>query len=277
MALDRRAVPPAPVLFRLTGLPRLVRDVYHAAAEFCECRDLDWAMEVPGSPVPNARSFDKILDLRDFAFDPAFRGVAMIDFFLGRLGLAPASVAPARRRNAWLAPRITLPPPRLAEPYVLVCPRASMRLRDMPAPAHAAVLAVLRERGITAATQGEAGRLDGGAVAVAEAGSLAELCGWVAGAALVVSTDTAMVHLADAFGVPCIAVFTTHRPEWRVRDYPLCRPLYRPVAGLPPALEFARGPEDVAAAHAAWLDADGARWLTDAVAEGVQHVRPRGA
>ena len=76
-----------------------------------------------------------------------------------------------------------------------------------------------------------------------------------------------MVHLADAFARPCLAIFTTHRPEWRARDYPLCRSLYRAAAGLPPSLEFARGPDDEAAARAAWLDADGYKWLTGAVAE----------
>ena len=61
-----------------------------------------------------------------------------------------------------------------------------------------------------------------------------------------------MVHLADACAVPTLALFTTHRPDWRVRDYPLCRPLHFPVVGLPEALEFARSPADEAAAQAAW-------------------------
>ncbi len=85
-------------------------------------------------------------------------------------------------------------------------------------------------------------------------------------ARLLVSADTAMPHLADAYAVPCLTFFTTHRPEWRARDYPLARSVYLPVQGLPDALEFARGPEDAIAARAAWFSR-GANlvWLADAV------------
>jgi hypothetical protein len=97
--------------------------------------------------------------------------------------------------------------------------------------------------------------------------SLAGLCGLVASAGLIVSTDTAMVHLADAFSVPCRAFFTTHQPEWRVRDYPLCRVVHLPAA-LPAALEFARGDDDRRAALAAWFpDGQNLGWLDRALGE----------
>jgi ADP-heptose:LPS heptosyltransferase len=95
-----------------------------------------------------------------------------------------------------------------------------------------------------------------GTSAAPVAEDFAALCALVAGASLVISADTAMVHLADACTVPCLALFTTHRPEWRVRDYPLCRALHFPVPGLPEALEFARSPADEAAAQAAWPNLD---------------------
>lgn len=265
VALALGRVPPRPVLFRLTGLPGAIRALYTAAA-FCECRDLDWPeLDGPVQDPDPAAEFGGVLDLRDFAFDPAFRGMAMIDYFLSRLGLDPARVSASQRRNAWLAQRLVPSQPAMPPGYVLVCPRASMALRAMPDAVHAAVLAGVRRLGVPVATQG-ANPPGGHARMVPSTLALPELCGWVAAARLVVTTDTAIVHLADAFAVPCLAVFTTHRPEWRARDYPLCRSLHRPVAGLPPALEFARGPEDVAAAHAAWLDAGSAGWLTDAVA-----------
>ncbi len=268
LALDLGRLPPDPVLFRLTGLPPLVQQLYRAA-DFCECRDLAWRHATPELPAPEAEGFGSVLDMRDFAFDPAFRGVAMVDFFLDRLGVDSTGLDPSRRRNTWLAPRIVPRPPPIPPGYVLVCPRASMPMRDMPARAYGGVLAALRQCRV--ATQGS---VVSGETAVPQATTLAELCGWVASAALIVSTDTAMVHLADAFSIPCLAVFTTHRPEWRARDYPLCRAIHRP-AGLPPALEFSRGPADVAAAQAAWLDAGGTKWLTDAVAEaGETFVRP---
>ena len=270
IALDVGRITPDPVLFRLTGLPAVVRDLY-AAADFCERRDLGWSHATPDRPAPEAASFGNILDLRDFAFDPAFRGVAMLDFFLRRLAVDPAEIPPEQRRNTWLAPRLAPARPPIAPGYVLVCPNASMALRDMPDRAHRAVLATLRKNGLRVATQGTPATSE---TRVPISDTLAELCGWIAWSALVVSTDTAMVHLADAFAIPCLAIFTTHRPDWRMRDYPLCRAIHRP-ADLPPALEFSRGPADVTAAQAAWLDDGEAKWLTDVVAEMVEkHVRP---
>ncbi len=238
------------MLFRLPGLPAVVQGAYRAASDFCEVRNLPWSHETPAVPFAPAAAFDRVIDLRDFAFDPAFRGVAMIDYFLARLGLVPAAVAPGARRNSWLQGRLVPPPPPgLAPGYVLVCPRAAQPMRCMPDAIHAAILAWLAARpGLHVVTQGPAGD---GAIAAPSAADFTGLCGLVAGAALLVSVDTGMVHLADALSVPCLAIFTTHRPEWRVRDYPLCRAIHLPAA-LPEALEFARSAEDEHAATAAW-------------------------
>ena len=240
------------MLFRLPGLPAVVRGAYAAAADFAETRVLPWEHATPQCPLPAAAGFGRVIDLRDFAFDPGFRGVAMIDFFLARLGLDPAGVPPALRRNAWLAPRLAPMPPQSG--YVLVCPRASMALRDMPGPLHADLLRwLLAHAGRKVLTQGAP---VAGVAAAPRAESFAALCALVAGAACIVSADTAMVHLADAFAVPTLALFTTHRPHWRVRDYPLCHALHFPPAGLPEALEFARDPADEAAAQASWPPLD---------------------
>ena len=266
---------PRPVLFRLPGLPVAVRDLY-AAADFATCRDLDWAWAGPGPPVPGTEGF-RVIDLRDFAFDPEFRGMAMLDFFLERLGVSPAGVPPASRRNAWLAPRLRPLPPGRLPGYALLCPRASMELRGMPPEMHAHIVGRLRSSGLAVVTQGEASAQ---ALPMPEARSLAELAGWVAGAALLVSTDTAMVHLADAYDVPTLAVFTTHRPEWRVRDYPRCRAVYRPAA-LPPALEFSRGAADLAASRQAWFGEGGdLSWIDGPLDDTIREsrgVRPRPA
>ncbi|HET9018020.1 MAG TPA: glycosyltransferase family 9 protein [Acetobacteraceae bacterium] len=244
-------MPGRPVLFRLPGLSAAVRGTY-AAADFAETRVLPWEHATPDRPFPHAVGFARVIDLRDFAFDPGFRGVAMIDFFLDRLGLDPAAVPSTLRRNAWLAAR--LPPPPAGRGHVLVCPRSSMALRDIPATLHAGLLRwLLAHAGQPVLTQGVPIQ---GVTAAPWAGNFASLCALVAGAACVVSADTAMVHLADGFGVPTLALFTTHRPDWRVRDYPLCRALHFPAPGLPEALEFARGPEDEAAAAAAWPPLD---------------------
>jgi ADP-heptose:LPS heptosyltransferase len=158
----------------------------------------------------------------------------------------------------------------LPQNYVLVCPQAAMALRVMPDAIHDFILERLTMlQPLPVVTQGQHARDRAGRIiSVPDCASLPELAGLVSGAALIVSTDTAMVHLADAFSVPCLAFFTTHRPEWRVRDYPLCRPVHRP-ARLPEAIEFARGPADVEAAHAAWFGPTHLDWLDAALQQAI--------
>lgn len=240
IALGRGTVD-APTLYRLPGLSPVIRSLY-AVADLAPVAELPWdkatldvAFCVPG----------RVLDLRDYAFDPAFRGVAMIDFFLGRLGTDPLGVPAAARRNTWLAPRLDIAAWRPDGP-VLLCAKSSMALRDMPDPVADAIFAFFTTRGIAVARP-------------TEAKDIAGLAAQIRAARLVVSTDTAMVHLADAMAVPCVAFFPTHDPAWRVRDYPLCTAI-RLDPGLPAALEFSRGDADLAATRAAWFR-PGLDWL----------------
>ncbi|MGH7057622.1 MAG: glycosyltransferase family 9 protein, partial [Acetobacteraceae bacterium] len=223
----------------------LVNALYRAAAPFA---DVTWLPYRARARAP----FETRVSMREFAFDPAFRGVAMIDFFLRRLGADPSAIAAAQKRNRWLARAITpRPPPGLPQRYVLVCPRASIPLRTMPEAVHACILAdLLTLQELPVVTQGRPAahaRL----IYCPACRSLAELAGLVREAALIVSTDTAMLHLADAWSVPTLAFFVTHDPEWRVRDYPFCTAVRLP-ARLPPALEFPRDDRDLARAAAAW-------------------------
>jgi Glycosyltransferase family 9 (heptosyltransferase) len=251
-ALALKAIPPAPVLFRMTSFKPIIAEIYDCAGDLAEVRPMpDAEGESPGGPFAPARKFFKSIDIRDFAFDPAFRGVAMIDFFLKELGLDPQSVPATLKRNSWLEPRVNRRPvPGLPQGYVLVCPGAASPLRDMPEEFHHYILRWLSVHcGRPVVTQGAAQE---GAIAVPALAGFTELCGLVASARLVISTDTGMVHLADAFSVPCLAFFTTHRPEWRVRDYPSCRPVHLPAPGIPEALEFGRNEGDLKAMQAAW-------------------------
>jgi hypothetical protein len=233
---------PRPVLFRHGGGREMVEAIYRCARDVADVAALDEF---------HPDRFDHVVDLRDFAFDPVFRGMAMIDFFLSRLGLDPTAMPAVLRRNAWLAGRVRPElPAGLPARYVLICPKSSMVLRDMPEDVHATLLRTAAEaQGLPVVTQGLA---CAGAIGAADCGGFAELCGLVASAACVISTDTAMLHLADAFAVPCLAVFPTHRPEWRMRDYPLCSAIQLAARGLPDALEFSRGPADLTATRAAW-------------------------
>ncbi len=190
------------------------------------------------TPFAGAAGFERCIDIRDFAFDPGFRCVAMVDYFLNALGLRAQAVPSALRRNRWLACRI---PPVRQQGYALVCPRTSTALRSMPNEVHVVVVKILARLGLKVLTQGAS---VAPAQPARDAATQAELCALVSAAALVVSADTAMVHIADAYSVPCLAFFTTHRPELRVRDYPTVRAVHSGVPGLPEALEFARGASD---------------------------------
>jgi hypothetical protein len=232
----------------------LVPQLYGLAADFATV-----------VPMAEALTSGRIIDIRDFAFDPFFAQVAMIDFFLTRLGLEPASVPSALKRMGWLAGRAApLPALPFAPGYVLVCPNASIALRDMPGAVHEALLTRLAARGWgPVVTQGPA---LAGAVTMPRCATIRELCAFVAGARAVISTDTAMVHLADAFSVPCLVFMTTHRPEMRVRDYPLCHAVHLPVVGLPENSEFVRSEADILATQAAWFpDGPGLSWLDTAL------------
>ncbi len=192
-----------------------------------------------------------VIDIRDFALDPAFACISMIDFFLGKLGMDPAAVPSAGKRNSWLAPRLgALPPLGLPRDYVLLCPNASIALRDMPREPHDALLRGLQARGLRVVTQGKS--IDG-AIPAPFCETIEQLASLVARARAVVSTDTAILHIADAYSVPCLAFMTTHRPEWRVRDYPFCLAYRLPIAGVPESAEFVRGDEDLKAVRAAWF------------------------
>jgi hypothetical protein len=246
-AIELNALPVKPVLFRLGGLSPIIQSAYAAAADLCEVRDLPWTLAKRQLPFGGAAGFARCIDIRDFAFDPGFRGVAMIDYFLLALGLDPQRVPLVLRRNTWLGFRM---PPAPQQDYALVCPRTSTALRTMPTEVHGVVVATLARLGMRVLTQGPPAAP---AAPAPDAATFAALCALVSGAALVVSADTAMAHLADAYSVPCLAFFTTHRPEWRVRDYPGIRSVHLPVQGVPEALEFARDISDEAAARQAWF------------------------
>jgi hypothetical protein len=246
-----------PILYRLPGLAPVIQELYQCA-DFAEVRELPWSHATPDVAFRPGERGDAVIDIRDFAYDSAFLRTSMVDFFLGRLGVDPAGVPGEMKRNAWLRPRIRVRNLDLPEGYTLVCPSASNPMRDMPDEIHARILAVLARKGAVV-TQGLASQ--GGVMSRPSEASLADLCGLVAHARWVVSTDTAMVHLADAFGVQCLAFFPTHDPAWRVRDYPLCTPVA--LAGPePPGLEFVRTPGDLSAARAAWFPrGDDLSWL----------------
>src|SRR6185437_6903378 len=113
VALRLGAVPPRPTLFRLPDLPPMVQAI-HAAAGFAAIATLPWEFATRERDFTPA-GFDRVIDIRDFAFDPDFQCRPMIDFFLHRLGVDPAPVPAGQRRNTWLARYVRPERPALPE------------------------------------------------------------------------------------------------------------------------------------------------------------------
>jgi glycosyl transferase family 9 (putative heptosyltransferase) len=274
VAMTTGAVPSRPVLFRLPGLPPMVQAL-HAAAEFADIETLPWDFATTERRYAAAERFGSVIDIRDFAFDPEFRRRPMIDFFLQRLGVEPRSVPASLRRNTWLAPRVPRHRLQLPDGYILVCPRASTPLRNMPDAVHARILRTMLELDRPVVTQGSVPiELAADVIHAPPCDTLAELAALVRNACWMVSTDTAMVHLADAFDVPCLAFFPTHRPDSRVRDYPRCVSVAL-ASALPMGIEFARDVADYALAHSAWFP-HGAefQWLERLIVSALETLLP---
>jgi ADP-heptose:LPS heptosyltransferase/hemerythrin superfamily protein len=128
-------------------------------------------------------------------------------------------------------------------PYAVVAPGASAAARRYPAERFAAVVAGLadllpvvvagseRERALVGEVAGDRG------AALAGRTSVAELAAAVAGAALVVCNNSGPLHLADAFAVPQVVLYsgTDLVTQWEPRSSPAevlrrdvwCSPCYR--------------------------------------------------
>jgi Glycosyltransferase family 9 (heptosyltransferase) len=266
LAIRVGVVPSRPLLFRLPGLPTMVEAV-HAAADFADIRTLPPEFATPARPIDLGEAVTRVIDIRDFAFDPEFQCRAMIDFFLQRLGVAAEKLPAGWRRNSWLASRVRPARPALPSGYVLVCPKASTRLREMPDEVHAHILRRTLALGPVVTQGAVPDAFSRDVIHLEPCATLGELCGIVRHARWIISTDTGMVHLADAFGVACLAFFPTHRPEWRVRDYP--RTLsFELSSRLPRGIEFARGPGDYVLARSSWFpNGDDLGWVDRALDE----------
>ncbi|SDI87774.1 glycosyltransferase family 9 protein [Paraburkholderia phenazinium] len=207
------------VVYRPRLAPSYVEQLYALAeGSVATTRALPWPLDA--IPSDEAR-----IDIGNHLFWPGFMSKPMIDFFLGALGVQPASVPSAHKANRWLQ-ALRLPPlPDVwrDRPYVLFCPTASTPIRSIAQPVRSALVSRLFEHfGLPVLGFGAVDHphyVDVSAFSPDTAHFLA----WVRHARYMLTSDTAAVHIAAGFDVPTTAFFTTIAPELRVRDYPLCR------------------------------------------------------
>lgn len=218
-------------------------------------------------PAPLARlaACDGWFDLTD---DPVPAGTPWIDACLEAVGIAPASVPPGRKRNRLAvsagAARALEPAVRAARskgaPLLLVHPAASTPIRSIP-PARVAPLldAILARTGWTVACAVPTGYahprfVDWSGLSA----SFADFVYLASQADLVLSVDTSLYHVADAFGVPGAVLFTSIDPGERIGYYPFLAGIRVGDAATLAGRHRSDHPDDVAQAESLWdaLDVD---------------------
>lgn len=152
---------------------------------------------------------------------PGYGQRPMVDWYLWWLGLDPATVAAADKRNAvsvpeadrqWVASQL----PTTAGPRLLINPKASVALRSMPesfcARLVATILASWPEAQIVLLKPLpiDDPRVINLAAAITNIDQLAALVAAVDG---LVGVDTYTAHLADATSTPAVTLYTSFLPE----------------------------------------------------------------
>ena len=162
------------------------------------------------------------LDLSDYAMREDFAATNMFDYFAARLGLDPATIPTTSRAPSWLAKALPNPPqPPLREPYVLIAAGASQPIRAMPPDeAKALATAVIGATGIRVAGLGF--DLDHTQFTQADSWTpdFDSFVGLIAHASAIVSADSAAIHIAAAYAIPTLGLFTTTAPSLRISGYP---------------------------------------------------------
>ena len=152
----------------------------------------------------------------------------MIDFFLELLGVDPAGVPTREKRN-----RINLPLPVVKEVgdalqdltnrYVILHPMSGDLLRNMPVDVFRRLCRMVVERldcdVVTLVSLPEMHERHLDLSAISSRGYL-QYCGLVQRSVGLISVDTSVYHIADAFDVPAVVVFSTFQPELRAAYYP---------------------------------------------------------
>jgi heptosyltransferase III len=144
----------------------------------------------------------------------------------------------------WLgAPRMEIPRARLVssqsatpEPVAVIHPVAATSQKTWPATGFLAVAEHLRAQGIEPVFIGAAtDDLRPFSAHKSQAGSLSELKSLLASASLFIGNDSGPAHMAAAFGLPVVVIFSDSDPEiwapWRTQSEVLIRPATESVIG----------------------------------------------
>jgi hypothetical protein len=182
------------------------------------------ALPVTGSEFV---ALDAFWDLSGLLDRPSFWRMPTIDFYLETLGIDPASVAAGDKRNKvhipnYVVREIDQALNQVGRPFVLLHPTSSTPLRDMPETAIQRVFDELEKNSEFAIAS-----LHELPVAEDRFINLSGLfkthqhfCAVIEKAAGLLTIDTCTYHIADAFNIPSLVIFTTVPPERWISYYP---------------------------------------------------------
>lgn len=238
----------------------LFQNAYHPEVHrmYAAAPDVDAIHPLP-APLTQLAGFDGWIDLTNEPIPP---GRPWIDASLEAVAIDPASVPPARKRNrltvSSTAERRLAPVVRAAKaggaPVLLFHPAASTAIRSIPPARVPAIIdAILSQTGWTVAS----------AVPIdfhhprfvdwsAHSRNFDDFVCLAAHADRVLSVDTSLYHVADAFSVPGTVLFTSIDPAERIGSYPYLAGIRVGDPGALAGLHRSEQPSDVALADALW-------------------------
>lgn len=239
-ALKRRYPSLSFTIYRPSRTPVFVKELYHLAApSFGAVRDLPVFLDSLPASEPK-------IDIGNHLFWPNFSTMPMIDFFLWTLGLGPEDVPSQEKRNAWLRHLVLpeLPNGWKRQPYVLITPTASTPVRSIPSRFLPKIVNRLWTEFRLPIVGFSPVEHDNYTNVSRYSVDTATFLAWVRGASLLVTSDTAALHVGAGFDVPTAAFFTTIPSRLRARDYPRCASIDLEIRSLTGIQASAR-PQDV--------------------------------
>ena len=243
----RRKHPQAEItLWRSFTAPAYVESLYALADE-------TFRVERLPQPLSRLREFDAVIDLADFMRRPAFDAMPTIDFFFDSLGIDPANIDSLHKRNLWLAEQ--MPPgaePDSGNAYALFCPYSSARLRSIPEHLHEAMIDAIWRKYRRPVLGFSPARHPHYRNVADRSRHLPDFIRLIRHAALVVTADSAAVHIAAGFDRETVAYFVSIRPALRTRDYPRCRSIHLDADLVLDGLHEASSAEQISRALALW-------------------------
>lgn len=201
---------------------------YKNARDVCMADGSIDRVEMLPMPIQRFEDRDAFWDLSGLSDRPTAGTKPTIDFFLELMGVDPAGVPASDKRN-----RIGLPLPVVKEVgdalqgltgrYVVLHPMSSDMLRNMPVDVFRRLCRLVVEKmDCDVATLVPLPEMHERHVDLSAASSRSYLhyCGLVQRSAGIISVDTSIYHIADAFDVPAVVIFSTFPPQIRAAYYP---------------------------------------------------------